>query len=119
MIPIGSHVPPHMVPLPLRLLRRPDLGADALCLGGLALAMLGMTTRRARSALGYAAMWYIYLSLQALVGHDPPLLFEAGFVAILLGAGRSVSALPAHPLTDALYARRVRFAPLSSPADAA
>lgn len=104
MLPILSHIPHHLIPLPLRLLRRPDLGADVMCLGALALAVAGMLTRRARSALGYAALWYSYLSMQALLGHDPPLLFEVGFVAILLGSGRSAAAVAAAPsaVTDAL-----------------
>ena len=101
MLPILSHVPHHRIPLPLRWLRRPDLGADVMCLGALALAMAGMATRKARSALGYAVLWYSYLSMQALLGHDPPLLFEAGFLAIILGAGRPAAALSS-PLTAAL-----------------
>lgn len=92
VIPILSHIPPHAIPLPLCWLRRPDLGADLMCLSALALAMAGMVTRKARSAITYAIMWYSYLCMQALIGHDPPLLFEAGFLAIILGPGRPPTA---------------------------
>lgn len=85
-------MPPQAIPLPLRWLRRPDLGADLICLSALVLAMAGMVTRRARSAISYAVLWYSYLCMQALIGHDPPLLFEAGFLAIILGPGRPPAA---------------------------
>ncbi len=63
-----------------------------MCLCALAIAMAGMVTRKARSAISYAVLWYSYLCMQALIGHDPPLLFEAGFLAIILGPGRPPAA---------------------------
>ena len=85
LLPLAAHTPRHLLALPLRHLRRPDLGAEAMALGGLGLAMAGVATRRARSTASFTVLWYLYSSVQSLVGHDPPLLFELGVVAILLG----------------------------------
>eukprot|EP01043_Picozoa_sp_COSAG02_P016068 COSAG02_NODE_700_length_18341_cov_52.629043_9_plen_676_part_00 len=78
-----------------------------MCLCALAIAMAGMVTRKARSAIGYVVLWYSYLSMQALIGHDPPLLFEAGFLAIILGPGRPPAAAT-DPVVAALSSSAAR-----------
>ena len=55
---------------------------DAVCLAGAGLAGAGLVTRRARNSAALAVLWWFYDSVQRVMNHDPPLLFEAGFVAI-------------------------------------
>jgi hypothetical protein len=88
VLPLGVHWPRRRLPAPLRWLRwRPDLGADAVCLRGGAIAVGGMLSRRARHSCGFAALWWLYSCVQRLLGHDPPLLFEVGALAVILGRG--------------------------------
>ena len=91
ILPVGATLPHYMIPLPLRWMRRPDIGADVLCLVGMALGMGGVVARRARNMGSFTAMWWLYSSLQALMGHDPPLLFEAGLVAIIVSRVSAVA----------------------------
>ena len=63
LLPLAAHTPRQLLALPLRHLRRPDLGAEAMALGGLGLAMAGVATRRARSTASFTMLWYLYSSV--------------------------------------------------------
>ena len=92
ILPVGALMPRHTIPLLFRYFKRPDLAMDAVCLGGTLLAGAGMATRRARSSAVLAVLWWFYDSMQRVMNHDPPLLFEAGFIAIFIAQPPSVGA---------------------------
>eukprot|EP01052_Picozoa_sp_SAG31_P050375 SAG31_NODE_11465_length_1027_cov_1.072198_1_plen_233_part_10 len=109
ILPVRVLMTKSSMPMLLRYFERPDLAMDAVCIAGSLLAGAGLVTRRARSSIALGALWWFYNSIQRVMNHDPPLLFEAGFIAILAAhptATGTLGVLHGHATRAAMVAAR-------------
>ena len=83
IIPVGRSRPE--LPLLMWPFRRADIGIDVLCLCGMGVSAACVVSRRCRTSEVMLLLWYLFTTLQP---DDPPLLQDAGFVAVLLAPMR-------------------------------
>ena len=81
-------IPLHVLPkqsltLLLRPFNRPDVGMDVICIAGMVSSAIGILTARGRNFVNMSSLWWLYTSLKP---DDPPMLQDAGFVALVTAA---------------------------------